>query len=46
MQQSVAREINVAFQRLSLALETEKHENEIKELTAQFNHTHLEELFV
>ena len=44
MQQSIEREINVAFQRLSIALETQKHENEMKELTAQFNNTHMEEL--
>ena len=44
MQQSIEREISVAFQRLSIALETQKHENEIKELTAQFNNTHMEEL--
>ena len=46
MQQSIEREINVAFQRLSIALETQKHENEIKELTAQFNNTHMEELLL
>ena len=46
MQQSIERDINAAFQRLSIALETQKHENEIKELTAQFNNTHMEELLL
>ena len=36
MQQSIERDISVAFQRLSLTPETRKHVNELKELTTPF----------
>ena len=36
MQQSIEKDINVAFERLSTTPETRKHENELKELTTPF----------
>ena len=36
MQQSTERDINVAFQRLSITPETRNHGNELKELTTPF----------
>ena len=36
MQQSIERDVSVAFQRLSITPETRKHGNELKELTTPF----------